>query len=113
MTDKIDDATPTILRAIQAQLAGLEQKLDHHAQMTDRKLGVMSQSLNSIRVGQHSHGEQLARLSDDLQTIAMAVDEHGNRLAQVEDRLGTLEDRLGTVEQRLTTIERHLPITRQ
>ena len=106
MSDNIKDATSIILRALQDQVAAIERKLDHNAQVQDRKLGVMSQTLNSIRVDQHNHGEQLNRVRDDVQTIAMAVDEHGNRLAAVEDRLGVVDDRLGN-------IERHLPITRQ
>ncbi len=69
-----DDTAPRVLQAIQTSLQSVE-----------RKLGVMSQTLNGIRVDQHNHGEQLTRVRDDVKTIAMAVDEHGHRLAPLEE----------------------------
>lgn len=91
-----DDATPRILQGIQATLTAL-----------DRKVGVLAESL--VRLGSRIdelttevsslRTTEMAGLRGDFHVIALAIDEHGHRLAAVEDRLAR--------------IETHLPLTRQ
>lgn len=49
-------------------------------QLVNRKLGVLAETVNSMRVEIHG-------LRTDVQAIALAVDEHTSRLTDVENRL--------------------------
>jgi predicted nuclease with TOPRIM domain len=94
MSENITDVTQKILRAIQEEMSALRHEFQKELAVTARKLGAISESLNSIRVEQHKQAEQLAALPNHMQSLAIAVDEHTHRLGSVEDRLISIDQKL-------------------
>jgi hypothetical protein len=72
--------TTELLRRLREEMATGFQQVNQRLDIVDRKIGAMAETINSMRV-------ELRALRSDMQTVAIAVDEHTARLGQIEERL--------------------------
>lgn len=80
MTDQPDSLVLELLRAIRAE----QQEMRHEMTETNAKLGTLAQSMVSMRKDIGKLDEAVQGLRTDVRMIAIAVDEHTNRLDKIE-----------------------------
>ena len=79
MSESSDNMVLELLRAIRAEQADMSSKM-----------GAMAQSMVSVRKDINRLDETTQGLRADVRMIAIAVDEHTQRLDKIEARLDTL-----------------------
>jgi chromosome segregation ATPase len=86
MTDSTSH-TLELLRRIREESAQGFQQVNQRFDAVDRKIGAMAETINSMRVELQTQSKEIHALRTDMQTMAVAVDEHTARLTEVEQRL--------------------------
>ena len=80
MSDKPEDLNTHILQAIRAELGALARKFDEQSMTANRSIGKLAEGILQLR-------QQIESQGTDIHTMALAIGEHGARLAALEKRL--------------------------